>query len=173
MRRLLILLLAAAAALAVAGCGSKAVPVQTLPTGPLDRAQYEDAFAKSALGLAPKYGVGKPLDPEASAEDQAAHVAGLQKVLREWATRLATLQPPRAAAPAQARYVAGIRSFAADLDRARAALDRGDVDGAHKLLSSGRIASASTRTDLIAARRAYHALGYDLEDLDTAPVKTD
>jgi soluble cytochrome b562 len=171
MRRLLILLLAAAAAV-LAACGSKAVPVQTLPTGPLDQRQYEDAFAKSALGLAPKYGVGKPLDPEASAADQAAHVAGLQKVLREWATRLSSLRPPRAAARAQARYVAGIRSFAVDLDRARAALQRGDVDGAHRLLSSGRIASASTRADLIAARRAYHALGYDLEDLDTAPVKT-
>lgn len=172
MRRLT-LLLALAAAVLVGGCGAPAVPIQTLPTGPLTQDQYEDAFAKSALGLAPKYGVGKPLDAEASAADQAAHVVGLQHVLRDWATRLARLQPPAAAAPAQARYIAGIRSFASDLDRARTALDRGDTSGAHTLLTSGRIASAGTRADLVAARRAFHALGYELEDLDSAPVKTD
>jgi len=169
MRRL-VLLLALAAVLV--GCGSDPVAIQTLPVGPLTRAQYEDAFGKSALGLAPKYGVGKPLDVDASAADQAAHVDGLQHVLRDWATRLERLQPPPAAARAQARYVAGIRSFATDLDRARTALDRGDTSTAHTLLTSGRIASAATRTDLIAARRAFHALGYDLEDLDESPVKT-
>src|SRR5689334_1178769 len=131
MRRPLALLLALAAAAFVAGCGSKPVAIQSLPTGPLTQDQYEDAFGKSALGLAPKYGVGKPLDVDASAADQAAHVEGLQHVLRDWATRLSRLRPPAAAASAQARYVAGIRSFAIDLDRARAALDRGDTDTAH------------------------------------------
>jgi hypothetical protein len=172
MSRPVVVLLAVLLTVAIAGCGSKAVEIQTLPTGPLTQEQYEDAFDKSALGLAPKYGVGKPLDVEASAEDQARHVAGLQKVLREWADRLSGLQPPAEAARAQARYVAGIRSFAGDLDRARAALDRGDVDRAGRLLSSGRIVSARTRADLVAARRAFHALGYDLEDLDSSPVKT-
>jgi hypothetical protein len=89
-----------------------------------------------------------------------------------WAERLSGLRPPAEAARAQARYVSGIRSFAADLDRARAALDRGDVKGANRLLSSGRIVSPRTRADLVAARRAFHALGYDLEDLDKAPVET-
>jgi hypothetical protein len=159
-------------ALLAAGCGSKPVAIQTLPTGPLTRSEYEDAFAKSALGLAPKYGVGKPLDLEASAADQAAHVDGLQKVLRDWATRLSRLQPPAAATRAQSLYVAGIRSFATDLDRARAALAHGDTSTARTLLTSGRIATAQTRTALIAARRAFHALGYELEDLDSAPVKT-
>lgn len=167
-----VLVLALALALLAAGCGAKAVEIQTLPTGPLSKAQYEDAFGKSALGLAPKYGVGKPLDAEASAADQAAHVVGLQKLLREWAGRLEGLQPPAEAARAQARYVTGIRSFAADLDRAKAALDRGDAKGANRLLSSGAIVSAQTRADLVAARRAFHALGYDLEDLDKSPVKT-
>jgi hypothetical protein len=157
----------------LAGCGSKALPVATLPTGQLDQKQYEAAFGKSAYGLAPKYGVGKPLDAEASAADQAAHVAGLQRLLREWADRLAGLKPPAEAARAQARYVAGIRSFAVDLQRARDALDRGDVKGAQRLLSSGAIASKATREDLIAARRAFHALGYRLQDLDSAPVTTD
>jgi hypothetical protein len=169
-RRPLVLLLALAA-LAV-GCGADSVAIQKLPTGPLSQSQYEDAFGKSALGLAPKYGVGKPLDVDASAADQAAHVAGLQHVLRDWATRLERLQPPPAAARAQARYVAGIRGFATDLDRARTALDRGETDTAHTLLTSGRIAGARTRADLVAARRAFHALGYELEDLDSAPVKT-
>jgi hypothetical protein len=172
-RRLTVLLVALAAAAAMAaGCGSKPDPVQTLPTGPLTQSRYEDAFDKSAVGLAARYGVGKPLDPEASAAEQARHVAGLQRVLRVWADRLAGLQPPAEAARAQARYVDGIRSFAADLDRARAALQRGDVKGANRLLSSGRIVSARTRADLVAARRAFHALGYDLEDLDKAPVET-
>src|SRR3954463_16179551 len=108
MRRPFDLLLALDALLA-AGRGSQPVAIQTLPTGPLSQDRYEDAFAKSALGLAPKYGVGKPLDVEASAADQAAHVSGLQHVLRDGATRLERLQPPAAAAPAQARYVAGIR----------------------------------------------------------------
>lgn len=156
----------------VSGCGSKADPIATLPTGQLNQQQYEDAFGKSALGLAAKYGVGKPLDADASAADQAAHVAGLQKTLRAWASRVASLHPPAAAARAQARYVAGIRSFAIDLDRARAALDRGDTKGAQRLLSSGTIVSKATRDDLVAARRAYHALGYRLQDLDTSPVKT-
>jgi hypothetical protein len=155
------------------GCGEQPLPVPSLPTGQLTQGQYEDAFPKAAQGLAAKYGVGKPLDADASAAKQAAHVAGLQKLLREWATRLVSLRPPAPAASAQARYVAGIRSFATDLDRARAALDRGDTKGANALLSSGRIVSAATRTDLVAARRAFHALGYDLEDLDKAPVKTD
>jgi len=173
MRRLTLLLLMLAAAVLAAGCGSKPLPIPSLPTGPLTQDQYEDAFPKTAQGLAAKYDVGKPLDAEASAADQAAHVTGLQHVLRDWATRLARLQPPPAAAPAQARYVAGIRSFASDLDRARAALEGGDTSGAHTLLTSGRIASAGTRANLVAARRAFHALGYDLEDLDSAPVKTD
>jgi hypothetical protein len=156
----------------VAGCGSQALPVATLPTGQLDQKQYEDAFGKSAYGLAPKYGVGKPLDPEASAADQARHIAGLQQLLREWAGRVAGLRPPAEAARAQARYVAGIRSFASDLQRARLALDRGDTKGAQRLLSSGTIVSQTTRDDLVAARRAFHALGYELQDLDSSPVKT-
>jgi hypothetical protein len=173
MPRALLLLLLTALALAVAACGERAVEVQTLPTGPLSKSEYEHAFNVSAAGLAPKYGVGKPLDPEASAADQAAHVAGLQRLLRDWAGRLEGLQPPGEAARAQARYVAGIRGFAGDLDRARAALDRGDTKGANALLSSGRIVSAGTRADLVAARRAFHELGYELEDLDKSPVTTD
>jgi hypothetical protein len=165
MRRLA-LLLTLVASVTLAACGSKPVPIATLPTGALTQSQYEDAFPRAAEGLAAKYGVGKPLDAEASVEQQAAHVAGLQKVLRAWATRLASLRPPSAAAAAQARYVAGIRSFATDLDR-------GDAKGANALLTSGRIVSARTRADLVAARRGFHALGYDLEDLDTSPVKTD
>jgi hypothetical protein len=164
--------LALLAALAVVGCGEKPLPVPSLPTGQLTQGQYEDAFPKAAQGLAAKHGVGEPLSDDASAAEQAEHVAGLQKVLREWATRLGSLRPPAPAVAAQARYVAGIRGFASDLDRARAALDRGDVKGANALLSSGRIVSAGTRADLVAARRAFHALGYDLEDLDKAPVET-
>jgi hypothetical protein len=173
MPRAVLLLLLTALALALAACGEQAAEVQTLPTGPLSKSEYEHAFDVSAAGLAPKYGVGKPLDPEASAADQAAHVAGLQRLLREWAGRLEGLQPPAEAARAQARYVAGVRGFASDLDRARAALDRGDTKGANALLSSGRIVSAGTRADLVAARKAFHELGYELEDLDKSPVSTD
>ena len=170
-RPVAVLALLAVALLAVA-CGRPQTEIQTLPTGPLTQGQYEDAFNVSAAGLAPKYGVGKPLDPEASAQEQAEHVAGLQRLLRDWAGRIEGLQPPAEARRAQSRYVAGIRGFADDLDRARAALDRGDIKGANRLLTSGRIVSATTRADLVAARRAFHTLGYDLEDLDNAPVKT-
>jgi predicted GNAT family acetyltransferase len=166
-------LLALLAALALLACGEQPLPVPMLPTGQLTQAQYEDAFPKAAQGLAARHGVGEPLDEDASATEQAEHVAGLQAVLREWAARLASLRPPVAAAAAQARYVAGIRGFADDLDRARTALEAGDVKDANALLSSGRIVSAHTRADLVAARRAFHALGYDLEDLDKAPVETD
>ncbi|WCB96132.1 hypothetical protein DSM104299_04887 [Baekduia alba] len=172
MSRPVVVLLLCCLVAAVAGCGAKAVEIQTLPTGPLSQKAYEDAFDKSALGLAPKYGVGKPLDADASIADQAAHVDGLQKLLREWADRLEGLQPPAEAARAQARYVAGIRSFADDLDRAKAALDRGDAKGANRLLATATIVSRQTRADLIAARHAFHALGYDLEDLDKSPVTT-
>ena len=106
------------------------------------------------------------------AAEQERHVVGLQRLLRDWAGRIAGLRPPAAAASAQARYVAGIRSFATDLDRVKAALARGDTKGANALLTSAKIVSPQTRTDLRAARRAFHALDYDLQDLDTAPVKT-
>ena len=171
-RRAVLLVVLLATALAALGCGRPQTEIQTLPTGPLTKSEYEHAFDVSAAGLAPKYGVGKPLDPEASAQEQARHVAGLQRLLRDWAGRVEGLQPPAEARRAQARYVAGIRGFAGDLDRAKAALDRGDTEGANRLLSSARIVSATTRADLVAARRAFHALGYDLEDLDSAPVKT-
>jgi hypothetical protein len=165
-----VLVLALLAALLAAGCSRPVAKVHTLPTGPLTQKQYEDAFNVSAFGLAPRYGVGEDLDPGAPAADQARHVIGVQKLLRAWAGRLEGLQPPAPAARAQARYVAGIRSFATDLDRAKAALDRGDTKAATSLLSSGRIVSARTRADLVAARRAFHALGYQLEDLDKSPV---
>jgi hypothetical protein len=167
-----LLVLALVAALLAVGCSRPVTKVQTLPAGPLTKSGYEDAFNVSAAGLAPKYGVGKELPPDAPASDQAAHVVGLQKLLRDWASRLATLQPPAAASRAQLRYVAGIRSFASDLDRAKASLDRGDTKTANALLSSGRIVSARTRGDLVAARRAFHALDYKLEDLDKSPVTT-
>jgi hypothetical protein len=168
-----VLLLLLAAALLATACGRPQTEIQTLPTGPLTKDEYVHAFDVSAAGLAPKYGVGKPLDPDASATEQADHVDGLQRLLRDWAGRLAALQPPAEAARAQARYVAGIRGFATDLDRAKAALARGDTKGANRLLTSGQIVSATTRADLVAARRAFHALDYDLQDLDSAPVKTE
>jgi hypothetical protein len=173
MRRPVLVLALLAALLAAAGCSRPVAKVRTLPTGPLTQKQYEDAFDVSAFGLAPKYGVGEDLDPGAPAADQARHVIGVQKLLRAWAGRLEGLRPPAPAARAQARYVAGIRGFASDLDRAKAALDRGDTKTATRLLSSGRIVSARTRADLVAARRAFHALGYKLEDLDKSPVTTD
>lgn len=159
-------------AVVLAGCANDPEPIATLPSGPLDQKQYESAFGRSATGLAAKYGVGAPLSGDASAADQAAHITGLQKTLGAWAGRLASLHPPAAAARAQARYVAGIRSFGVDLNRAKAVLDRGDTKGAAKLLSSGAIVSPGTRADLVAARRAFHALGYDLLDLDKSPVTT-
>jgi hypothetical protein len=166
------LLLVLAVTLLATACGRPQTEIQELPTGPLTKDEYVDAFDVSAAGLAPKYGVGKALPSDASAADQDAHVVALQRLLRAWAGRLDGLQPPAPAARAQARYVAGIRSFAADLDRARAALARNDTKGAARLLSSGRIASPATRAHLVAARRAFHALDYDLQDLDSAPVKT-
>jgi hypothetical protein len=167
-----VLVLGLVAALLALGCSRPQTKLQELPTGPLTKDAYVHAFDVSAAGLAPKYGVGEDLPPDAPAKAQDAHVVALQRLLRAWADRLAGLQPPAEAARAQARYVAGIRSFAADLDRARAALARGDTKGAAALLTSGRIVSARTRADLLAARRAFHTLDYDLQDLDSAPVKT-
>lgn len=167
-----VLVLGLVAALLAAGCSRPQTKLQELPSGPLTKDEYVHAFDVSAAGLAPKYGVGKELPPDAPANDQDAHVAALQRLLRAWADRLEGLQPPAAAARAQARYVAGVRSFATDLGRARAALARGDTKGAAALLSSGRIVSATTRGHLVAARRAFHTLDYDLQDLDSAPVKT-
>jgi hypothetical protein len=172
-RPVVVALLVLLAASLVAGCARPQTTVRTLPTGPLTKDEYVHAFNISAAGLAPRYGVGRDLPPDAPAAEQARRVTGLQRLLRAWAERLAGLQPPVAARRAQARYVAGVRGFADDLERARAALVHGDTKGARRLLSSGRIVSAQTRADLIAARRAFHALGFDLRDLDTAPVRTD
>jgi hypothetical protein len=170
----LILIVAAisAFALGAAGCSRPQTEVRTLPTGPLNQADYEHAFNVSAAGLAPKYGVGKELPKGAPAAQQAERVRALQQLLRVWAGRIAGLQPPASARRAQDRYVAGVRGFAGDLERARTLLVAGDVKGAGRLLASGRVVSARTRADLVAARRAFHALGYDLTDLDSAPVKT-
>jgi hypothetical protein len=173
MSRPVVVLALLCALLAAAGCSRPQTELRTLPTGPLTKPEYEDAFNVSAAGLAPRYGVGKELSSDASTAEQAEHVIGLQRLLRDWAGRIEGLQPPAEAARAQARYVAGIRGFATDLDRARAALDRGDAKAANSLLASGRIVSARTRGDLLAARRAFHALDYDLQDLDKSPVATD
>ncbi|HEV7750978.1 MAG TPA: hypothetical protein VGO71_05525 [Baekduia sp.] len=167
-----LLLTLTALVLGAAGCSRPQTEVRTLPTGPLNQADYEHAFNVSAAGLAPKYGVGKELPRDAPAARQAERVRALQQLLRVWAGRIAGLQPPAPARRAQARYVAGVRNFAGDLDRARTLLAAGDVKGANRLLESGRVVSARTRADLVAARRAFHALGYDLTDLDSAPVKT-
>ena len=167
-----VLVLGLVAVLLAAGCSRPQTKLQELPSGPLTKDEYVHAFEVSAAGLAPKYGVGAELPPDAPAKDQDAHVAALQRLLRAWADRLGGLQPPAAAARAQARYVAGVRSFATDLDRARAALARNDTKGAAALLSSGRIVSVTTRAHLVAARRAFDRLDYDLQDLDSAPVKT-
>jgi hypothetical protein len=172
MRRPVLVLGLLAVLLAAAGCSRPQTKVQELPRGPLTKSAYVHAFDVSAAGLAPKYGIGADLAPDAPAEEQDAHVLALQRLLRAWASRLAGLQPPAPAARAQLRYVAGIRSFATDLDRARALLAHGDAKGAAALLRTGRIVSPQTRAHLVAARRAFHALDYDLQDLDSAPVKT-
>jgi hypothetical protein len=171
-RPVALLLLLLLAALAAAGCGRPQTEVRELPTGPLDKGEYVHAFNVSAAGLAPKYGVGKELPSDAPAAEQAQRVTALQRLLRAWAGRLEGLQPPAEARRAHARYVAGVRGFAGDLERARTELARGDVDGANRLLESGRIVSRQTRADLVDARRAFHALDYELTDLDSAPVTT-
>jgi hypothetical protein len=167
-----VLLLVVAAALTAAGCGRPQTEVRQLPSGPLGKGEYVHAFNVSAAGLAPKYGVGRELPRDAPARDQAQRVNALQRLLRAWAGRIEGLQPPAEARRAQARYVAGVRGFAADLDRVRIELRRGDVAAAGRLLTTGRVVSAPTRADLVAARRAFHRLDYALTDVDSAPVKT-
>lgn len=167
-----VLLLVVAAALTAAGCGRPQTEVRQLPSGPLGKGEYVHAFNVSAAGLAPKYGVGRELPRDAPARDQAQRVNALQRLLRAWAGRIEGLQPPAEARRAQARYVAGVRGFAADLDRVRVELRRGDVAAAGRLLTTGRVVSAPTRADLVAARRAFHRLDYALTDVDSAPVKT-
>jgi hypothetical protein len=167
-----VLLLVVAAALTAAGCGRPQSEVRQLPSGPLGKGEYVHAFNVSAAGLAPKYGVGRELPRDAPARDQAQRVNALQRLLRAWAGRIEGLQPPAEARRAQARYVAGVRGFAADLDRVRVELRRGDVAAAGRLLTTGRVVSAPTRADLVAARRAFHRLDYALTDVDSAPVKT-
>ena len=172
MRRPLFAVAAVVTALAVAACGRPQGQVADLPTGPLTKGEYVDAFEASATGLAQRYGVDDKARDATDAE-QADRVARLQRLLRAWADRLGGLQPPAEARRAHIRYVAGVRSFAGDLDRARTALQRGDRAGADRLISTGRIVSARTRADLVAARRAFHDLGYEIRNLDTAPVKTE
>jgi hypothetical protein len=167
-RPLAVLLIVTLAVAALAGCGRPQAKVEALPTGPLSKDEYVHAFEISANGLARRYGVSE----EAGSDADGRRVAALQRLLRAWADRLATLRPPAEAARAQIRFVAGVRGFAADLDEARAALRRGDAKGAQRLLATGRIVSATTRADLVAARRAFHALGYDIANLDKTPVRT-
>jgi hypothetical protein len=160
------------AACTLTACGRPQSTVRELPTGQLSKGDYVRAFEVSAEGLAQRYGVGKELGSGAPSVQQERRVAGLQRLLRAWADRLQGLQPPPEATRAQARFVAGVRGFAADLEQARAALRRGDTRGAAALLRTGRIVSARTRADLVAGRRAFHALGYDIQNLDKAPVET-
>jgi hypothetical protein len=167
-RPLAVLLLVTLAVATLAGCGRPQAKVESLPSGPLSKDEYVHAFEISANGLAHRYGVSE----QGASDAEGRRVAALQRLLRAWAGRLAGLHPPAEATRAQIRFVAGVRGFAADLDRARAALRRGDVAGAQRLLATGRIVSAATRADLIAARHAFHALGYDIANLDKTPVRT-
>ena len=165
-----LLLLLVASVLAV-GCGRPQATVEQLPTGQLSKDDYVQAFEVSANGLAKRYGVTSQ-DGSAKAADQERRLAALQRFLRAWADRLAGLHPPREALGAQARFVAGVRGFADDLDRVRAALRRGDVKGAARLLDTGAVVSARTKADLEAARRRFHDLDYPIHNLDRTPVKT-
>ena len=159
-------------AVLAAGCGRPQAKVEQLPTGPLTKDEYIHAFEVSANGLARRYGV--PADDAGSAKpaDQDRRVAALQRFLRAWADRLAGLHPPAEAARAQIRFVAGVRGFATDLDRVRAALGRGDPKGAARLLDTGRVVSPGTKADLEAGRKAFHRLDYSIHNLDRTPVKT-
>jgi hypothetical protein len=124
--RLIPLVLLLLAAVLVAGCGRPESKVEQLPTGQLSKDEYVRAFEISANGLAKRYGVTAD-DGSTKAVDQDRRVAALQRFLRAWADRLASLHPPAEATRAQARFVAGVRGFATDLDRVRTALQRGDV----------------------------------------------
>jgi hypothetical protein len=158
-------------AVLAAGCGRPEAKVEQLPTGQLSKGDYVHAFEISANGLAKRYGVtADDGNPKAAAQDR--RVAALQRFLRAWADRLAGLHPPAEASAAQARFVAGVRGFAADLDRVRAALQRGDVKGAARLLDTGDVVSPRTKADLEAGRKAFHDLDYAIHNLDRAPVKT-
>jgi hypothetical protein len=158
---------------ALAGCGGpKGGENPVLPRGQLDKTGYVAAFEASAGGLARRFGLTEELGSGASAAEQAQRVERLQGLLRAWADRLATLRPPAEAVRAHERFIAGVRSFATDLDRARDALARGDEQGARRLLDTGTVVSRRTRDDLVAARRAFHELGYDLHNLDKTPVET-
>jgi hypothetical protein len=171
--RLLLAPLLCACALALGACGGLGSDeVVDLPKGQLDKSGYIDAFERSSGGLEARYGVKDELPPDASPARQAARVAGLQRVLRAWADRLASLRPPAEARTAHVRFIAGVRSFATDLERPRTALERGDERGAKRLFDSGAVVSKATRDDLVAARRAFHELGYRIRNLDTSPVET-
>jgi len=171
MRRLPALLLVLALAALVAGCGRPQSHVEQLPTGQLSKDDYVHAFEVSANGLAQRYGVSAERGSD-DAAGQGRRVAALQRFLRAWAARLAALHPPAEALGAQARFVAGVRGFAADLDRVRAALARGDTKGAQRLLSTGAVVSARTKADLEAGRRRFHDLDYSIHNLDKTPVET-
>jgi hypothetical protein len=174
MSRPAVLLCALLLAVALGACGSGQSGGEdpVLPRGQLDKPGYVDAFESSAGGLTRRFGLTKELSPDASAADQAERVANLQRLLRAWADRLATLRPPAEARRAHERFIAGVRRFAVDLQRARAALDRGDEKGATRLLDTGAVLSRATRDDLVAARRAFHDHGYDMRNLDKSPVET-
>jgi hypothetical protein len=159
------------AAVLAAGCGRPETKVEKLPTGQLSKDDYVHAFEISANGLAKRYGV-TAADGSAKAADQDRRVAALQRFLRAWADRLAGLHPPAEATRAQARFVAGVRGFATDLDRVRVALQRGDVKGATRLLDTGDVVSPQTKADLEAGRKAFHHLDYAIHNLDRTPVKT-
>jgi hypothetical protein len=169
----LVLSLLCVLALALAACGPVGSDeVVDLPTGQLDKPHYIDAFEHSSGGLAARYGIRDELSPNASVAEQAQRIAGIQRTMRAWADRLATLHPPAEAVRAHERFIAGVRSFATDLDRARAALARGDERGARHLMETGAVVSGRTKAELIAARRAFKDLGYRIRNLDTSPVET-
>jgi hypothetical protein len=160
-------------ALGAAACGAVGSDeVVDLPTGQLDKSGYIDAFEHSSGGLAARYGIHDELSPNASIDEQARRVVGIQRTMRAWADRLATLHPPAAALPAHERFIAGVRSFADDLERAKDALARGDERGARHLMETGAVVSRRTRDDLVAARRGFKDLGYRIRNIDTSPVAT-
>ncbi|MBI5106992.1 MAG: hypothetical protein HZB46_18760 [Solirubrobacterales bacterium] len=150
MRRLAVLVLAA---VALAGCAER------------ENADYVDAFDATSKGLAQRYGLDRDPPANATAAQLAARIARIQGLLREWARRLERVDPPNVVDDAHARYIAGLRGFARDLDRTAAALRGGDVQAAQRQLDSGRAMSARTRADLRYAQERFDRFNLEVHGL--------
>jgi soluble cytochrome b562 len=146
MKRSLLLALSTISLL-LAGCGGD---------GRLSKAEYEETV-RSAYGAVQQAFRETNVD---SANELAARVEAAQDQLREAASKLEDVEPPKEVEAENREIAEGMRAYAEDLDRLRNAAERGDVRTIEDI--NARITQNESVGQIAEAAEEMKFKGYDL-----------